>query len=211
MVEEIVGQTVFVVDDDIEFSESVRFLLTSVNLPVKLYHGAEAFLADIDADTKGCLLVDVRMPEISGLQLQHILREKNPDLPVIIMTAHGDIDMAVRAMKDGAMDFVQKPFNDQKLIDLLNNAMKLKAEAATKRAQKEALRQRLNLLTSREREVLDLIVDGKINKEIAYQLGISDKTVEVHRARIMDKTRVGSLQELMKLVLAIAPDNTRPL
>ncbi len=206
MVERAIDQTVFVVDDDLEFSESVCFLLTSVNLPVKLYHGAEVFLNDIDENTKGCVLVDVRMPEMSGLQLQHILREKNPDLPVIIMTAHGDIDMAVRAMKDGAMDFVQKPFNDQQLIDLLNKAMKLNSQTTKRRARKAALKERLNQLTSREQEVLSLIVEGKINKEIAYQLGIADKTVEVHRARIMDKTKVNSLQELMKLVLAISPD-----
>ena len=199
-------QTVFVVDDDLEFSESVRFLLTSVNLPVKLYHGAEEFLADINIDTKGCLLVDVRMPGMSGLQLQQIMKDKNPDLPVIIMTAHGDIDMAVRAMKDGAMDFVQKPFNDQKLIDILNKAMKANALSSIIRQRKQARHERFNLLTSRESEVLDLIVAGNTNKEIAYHLGISDKTVEVHRARIMDKTKVRSLQDLMKLVFDIAPD-----
>jgi len=206
MKDDALVQTVYVVDDDIEFSESVRFLLTSVNLPVKLYHGAEEFLAQIGEETRGCVLVDVRMPEMSGLQLQLILREKNPDLPVIVMTAHGDIDMAVRAMKDGAMDFVQKPFNDQKLIDILNKAMKINALALSVRQRKLARHERFNLLTSREREVLELIVAGNTNKEIAYHLGISDKTVEVHRARIMDKTKVRSIQDLMKLVFDIAPD-----
>ncbi len=203
--DDVAEQIVYVVDDDVAFSESVRFLLTSVNLPVKLYGGADEFLADLGPDTKGCLLVDVRMPGMSGLQLQQVLKEKNPDLPVIIMTAHGDIDMAVRAMKDGAMDFIQKPFNDQKLIDLLNKAMKANALAIANRRRKAARHERFNLLTSRESEVLDLIVAGNTNKEIAAHLGISDKTVEVHRARIMDKTQARSLQDLMKLVFDIEP------
>lgn len=205
MMSENADQVIYVVDDDVEFSESVRFLLASVKFQVKLYHGAEEFLTDIGPETKGCLLVDVRMPEMSGLQLQHILKEKNPDLPVIIMTAHGDIDMAVRAMKDGVLDFVQKPFNDQKLIDMLNKALRTNAQASRQRQRKAALHDRLNLLTAREKEVLDLIVAGNTNKEIAYHLGISDKTVEAHRARIMDKTMVRSVQELMKLVFDVGP------
>jgi RNA polymerase sigma factor (sigma-70 family) len=201
-------QTVFVIDDDPEFADSVRFLLTSVNLPVHLFQSAESFLEQIDAQAGGCVLADVRMPGMSGLQLQNLLADKAPDLPVIIMTAHGDIDMAVRAMKDGAMDFIQKPFNDQRLIDLINKAMRLNQEAMQNRHQQTTLEKRLEGLTQRENEVLDLIVEGNTNKEIAYRLGISDKTVEVHRARIMEKTQAGSLQDLMKLVLAINPDKS---
>ncbi len=197
-------QNVFVIDDDIEFAKSVRFLLNSVNLSVELFHSAENFLTEINTSDKGCVLVDVRMPGLSGLELQSILAKEYPDLPVIIMTAHGDIDMAVRAMKDGVLDFIQKPFNDQRLIDLINKAMKLNAKITEKRQYKTNQQERLNKLTPREYEVLDLIVAGNTNKEIAVQLGIADKTVEVHRANIMDKTMATSLQDLMKLVLSLS-------
>ncbi len=204
MINKATKQSVFVIDDDIEFAKSVRFLLNSVNLSVELFHSAENFLTKINTSDKGCVLVDVRMPGLSGLELQSILAKEYPDLPVIIMTAHGDIDMAVRAMKDGVLDFIQKPFNDQRLIDLINKAMKLNAKITEKRQYKTNQQERLNKLTPREYEVLDLIVAGNTNKEIAVQLGIADKTVEVHRANIMDKTMATSLQDLMKLVLSLS-------
>ena len=197
-------QNIYVIDDDVEFAKSVRFLLSFVEQPVVIFPNAETFLKEISPDASGCILVDVRMPGMSGLQLQKILAQKRPDLPVIIMTAHGDIDMAVGAMKDGAMDFLQKPFNDQRLIDLINKAMMLNRDAEEKRRHSLSRDKRLKDLTARENEVLGLIVDGNTNKEIAYQLGISDKTVEVHRARIMDKTGARSIQDLMKLVFAIS-------
>ena len=199
--------SVFVVDDDIEFAKSVQFLLSSVNLPVRLFNSAESFLGEIKSDDEGCVLIDVRMPGMSGLEVQHSLVDIAPNLPIIIMTAHGDIEMAVRAMKDGAMDFIQKPFNDQKLIDLINKAMKLNADIIDKDRHKARLRQRLHQLSPREHEVLDLIVEGNTNKEIAFRLGISDKTVEAHRARIMDKTRARTLQDLMKLIFSISADD----
>ena len=199
-------QSVFVIDDDVEFAKSVRFLLNSVNFSVMLFNSAEDFLAKVDPQEKGCVLVDVRMPGLSGLELQGLLAKELPDLPVIIMTAHGDIDMAVRAMKDGVLDFIQKPFNDQRLIDLINKAMKLNAKTIEKRQYKLNQQKRLHRLTPREYEVLDLIVAGNTNKGIALQLGIADKTVEVHRANIMDKTMANSLQELMKLVLSLTPN-----
>ncbi len=199
-------QHVFVIDDDIEFAKSVRFLLNSVDLPVKLFHSAENFLSEINIGDKGCVLVDVRMPGLSGLELQSILAKDYPELPVIVMTAHGDIDMAVRAMKDGVLDFIQKPFNDQRLIDLINKAIKLNAKITEKRRYKTNQQERLDKLTPREYEVLDLIVAGNTNKDIALQLGIKDKTVEVHRANIMDKTMASSLQDLMKLVLSLTPN-----
>ncbi len=206
MINKATKQSVFVIDDDIEFAKSVRFLLNSVNLSIELFHSAENFLTEINTSDNGCVLVDVRMPGLSGLELQSILAKEYPDLPVIIMTAHGDIDMAVRAMKDGVLDFIQKPFNDQRLIDLINKAMKLNAKTTKKRQYKTNQQERLDKLTPREYEVLDLIVAGNTNKDIGLQLGIADKTVEVHRANIMDKTMATSLQDLMKLVLSLTPN-----
>jgi len=199
-------RSVFVVDDDIEFAKSVKFLLSSVNLNVRLFDSAVHFLSALKKDDEGCVLIDVRMPGMSGLEVQHLLADTAPNLPIIIMTAHGDIEMAVRAMKDGTMDFIQKPFNDQRLIDLINKAMKLNATLNNKHRHKAKLRQRLHELSPREHEVLNLIVEGNTNKEIGYHLGIADKTVEAHRAKIMEKTKARTLQDLMKLVFSIAGD-----
>ncbi len=199
-------RSVFVVDDDIEFAKSVQFLLSSVNLNVRLFDSAENFLAALKLEDEGCVLIDVRMPGMSGLEVQHLLADKAPTLPIIIMTAHGDIEMAVRAMKDGAMDFIQKPFNDQRLIDLINKAMKLNSALNDKHRHKVKLQERLHGLSPREHEVLNLIVEGNTNKEIGYRLGIADKTVEAHRAKIMEKTKARTLQDLMKLIFSIAED-----
>ncbi|MCF6198841.1 MAG: response regulator [Hyphomicrobiaceae bacterium] len=206
MPEQKAKRSVFVVDDDIEFAKSVQFLLSSVNLNVRLFDSAENFLAALKKEDEGCVLIDVRMPGMSGLEAQHLLADTAPTLPIIIMTAHGDIEMAVRAMKDGAMDFIQKPFNDQRLIDLINKAMKLNTALNDKHHHKIKLRERLHELSPREHEVLDLIVEGNTNKEIGYRLGIADKTVEAHRAKIMEKTKARTLQDLMKLIFSIAGD-----
>jgi len=202
--------TVFVVDDDESFRRSVHWLLASVDLKVALFASAQDFLRAIRPGQTGCLVTDVRMPGVSGLELQQMMVERGIHLPVIIMTAHGDVDMAVRAMKDGAMDFIQKPFNDQVFLDLVQKAVDEGVRAERSRRWQVELRRRLDQLTPRERQVLDLIVDGKTNRAIADALAISDKTVEAHRARVMEKAQAKSLAELMKIVLALDLHQGKP-
>ena len=196
------GPVVFVIDDDMEFSNSVRWLLESVNLETRLYSSAQSFLAEIPPERTGCLLTDVRMPGMSGLELQKEVVERGLNLPVIVMTAHGDIDMAVRAMKNQAFDFIQKPFNDQVFLDLIQKAINVSLAHDSERRREQEAADRLESLTAREQEVLDLVVEGHTNKSIAENLSISEKTVEVHRARVMEKTGAGSLAELVKLVIS---------
>jgi two-component system response regulator FixJ len=202
--------TVFVVDDDESFRRSVRWLLASVNLKVALFASAQDFLKVIRPGQTGCLVTDVRMPGVSGLDLQRMMAERELHLPVIVMTAHGDVDMAVRAMKEGAMDFIQKPFNDQVFLDLVQRAIAESMRTERQRLRQVELRRRLAQLTPREREVLGLIVEGKTNRAIADTLAISEKTVEAHRAKVMEKSEARSLAELLKIVMALNPDQGKP-
>ena len=202
--------TVFVVDDDESFRRSVRWLLASVNLKAALFASAQDFLRVVRPGETGCLVTDVRMPGMSGLDLQRTMAEREIRLPVIVMTAHGDVDMAVRAMKDGAMDFIQKPFNDQVFLDLVQRAIAASVEAEQARLRQVELRLRLDQLTPREREVLDLIAEGKTNRAIADVLAISEKTVEAHRSKVMEKSGAKSLAELLKIVMALNPDQGKP-
>ena len=156
------------------------------------------FLESFDAKQPGCVVADVRMPMMSGLELQRKIAEKSPDIPVIIVTGHGELDMAVDAMKDGAYDFIQKPYKQQAMLDFVQKAVRSSVEAFSTRGKTTEFTDLLNKLTKREREVLDQIVDGQPNKRIAFNLKISDKTVEFHRARIMDKLEARSLAELIK-------------
>ena len=200
------GETsiVYVVDDDLAFRESLQWLLESIGVRVQPFESAEAFLQSVPVGAQGCLVVDVRMRGMSGLQLQRIVASRYPDLPVIIMTAHGELDMAVQAMKDGALDFIAKPFNDQALIDCVNAALAEGKVRSERRMKIGAAADRLQGLTVRETEVLELVVSGETNRSIAAALGISEKTVETHRSNIMSKTRAGSVAELIHLVLAAA-------
>lgn len=195
--------TVFVVDDNEVFRESVRWLIASVGLTVELYDSARALLDNVAPGRTGCVVADVRMPGISGLELQVMLVEREIALPVIIMTAHGDVTMAVRAMKQGAFEFVQKPFNDQVFLDLVQKAIGESVESADIHLQRVAVRARIDLLTPREREVMDLVTEGATNKLIAARLGISEKTVESHRAKVMEKIDVKSLAELIRTLTLI--------
>ena len=200
------GETpiVYVVDDDLAFRESLQWLLESIGVKVQSFESAEAFLQSVPVGAQGCLVVDVRMRGMSGLQLQRIVASRDPDLPVIVMTAHGELDMAVRAMKDGALDFITKPFNDQAFIDCVNAAL-AEGNVRSERSMKiGAAADRLQGLTAREREVLDHVVSGETNKSIAATLGIAEKTVETHRSHIMSKTGAGSIAELVHLVLVAA-------
>ena len=192
---------VHVVDDDEAMRDSLKWLLESRGLEVELYPSAEAFLRVFSVDLRGCLVLDVRMPGLNGLDLHQELQRRASTLPVIFITGHGDVPMAVSALKSGAADFIEKPFNDQDLLGLIESCMEQDRAAATKRAENASVAQRLDSLTQREREVLDLIVAGKLNKQIADDLRISIKTVEVHRSRVMEKMGAESFAELVQLAL----------
>jgi len=192
---------VHIVDDDDAMRDSLKWLLESRGLTVELYPSAEAFLGAFNREFCGCLVLDVRMPGMSGLDLYEQLQARASTLPVIFITGHGDVPMAVSALKKGAADFIEKPFNDQDMLRLIESCMKQDRAAAAKRAESASVAQRVDSLTQREREVLALIVAGKLNKQIADELGISIKTVEVHRSRVMEKMSANSVAELVQLVL----------
>ena len=193
--------TVFVVDDDRAMRDSLSWLLDSVGLRVRSYATAAEFLADHDPAQPGCLVLDVRMPGMSGLDLQAELARRGVELPTIVITGHAEVSMAVRAVKAGALDFIEKPFSDQLLLDRVRQALEIDLEVREVRRRREDARRRLATLTAREREVLNLVVAGKANKEIASELGVSPKTVEVHRAHVMSKMCVDSLAELIRITL----------
>ena len=194
---------VFVVDDDHAARESLSWLIGSVHLRVAAFASADEFLVAYPPGQPGCLIADVRMPGLSGLDLQAELKRRGIEIPVIVVTGHGDVPMAVRAMKAGALDFVEKPFNDQVLIDLVQKAVETSLAGARGQGERRDIQARLDQLTPRERQVLGMIAAGESNKGIAHVLGISEKTVEAHRAHVMEKMQARSLAELMKLVIAL--------
>jgi FixJ family two-component response regulator len=197
--------TVFVVDDDEGVRDSLRFLLKSVGLATKTLGSATEFLDSYDVDQPGCLVLDVRMPAMSGLELQQQLNVRGAMIPVIFITGHGDIPMAVEAMQHGAFDFLQKPFRDQDLIDRLQKALAKDAHNRAQLQQRDQIRSRFDTLTPREHEVLVLMVRGLPNKIMAAELGVSQRTVEIHRARVMEKTEAGSLAHLVRMYLDLNP------
>jgi two-component system response regulator FixJ len=197
--------TVFVVDDDMAVLDSVKFLLRSVDLDAEVFSSAGDFLEAYDPDKPGCLVLDVRMPGMSGLDLQERLASLESTLPIIFVTAHGDIPMAVDAIKAGAADFIQKPFRDQELLDKIQLALEQNAHLRAMVADQEGIASRISSLTPREREVMNLVVAGKANKVIASELGISQRTVEIHRARVMSKMQADSVSELVQMVVRIRP------
>lgn len=193
--------TVFVVDDDEAVRDSIRWLLESSNYKVELFESGESFMTHYQPEQVGVLLLDVRMNGMSGLEVQDHLIARKSDLPVIMLTAYGDVQMAVTALKKGAVDFIEKPFDHAALRQLVE---KMLVEAARRRSQNERElvgRQKMAKLTPRERQVLERIVAGRLNKQIADDLGISIKTVEAHRASIMDKTGSGTVADLMRVVM----------
>jgi len=192
---------VHIVDDDEAMRDSLKWLLESRGLKVELYPSAEAFLRAFNNGFCGCLVLDVRMPGMNGLDLYEQLQARASTLPVIFITGHGDVPMAVSALKKGAADFIEKPFNNQDMLGLIESCLKQDRAAAARRAESASVAQRLESLTQREREVLGLIVAGKLNKQIADDLGISIKTVEVHRSRVMEKMGANSVAELVQLAL----------
>ncbi|HMQ15751.1 MAG TPA: response regulator [Phycisphaerae bacterium] len=202
--------TVFVVDDDPAVRKSLELLMRSVGLPVQTYRTAQEFLDRHGPEQAGCLVLDVRMPGMSGPELQRHLKETGADLPTIIITGHGDVPIAVRAMKDGALEFLQKPFSTQLLLEHIRVALDRDVERREVLARRSSVAARLAALTERERQVMELVVSGKISKEVATALGISKKTVDVHRARVMQKLQVQSLPELVELVLTHKADRDAP-
>lgn len=193
--------TVFVVDDDEAVRDSIRWLLESSNYKVELFDSGESFMTHYQPDQVGVLLLDVRMNGMSGLEVQDHLIARKSDLPIIMLTAYGDVQMAVTALKKGAVDFIEKPFDHAALRQLVE---KMLVEAVRRRSQNEREligRRKMAKLTPRERQVLERIVSGRLNKQIADDLGISIKTVEAHRASIMDKTASGTVADLMRVVM----------
>ncbi|WP_449469611.1 response regulator FixJ [Sphingobium chungangianum] len=190
---------IYVVDDDEAIRRSLSFLLKTSGYAVRLFEGGTAFLKEAAGLEPGCVLLDVRMPDIDGLEVQRELRARGIMLPVVIMTGHGDIDMAVAAMKAGASDFIEKPFEKAALLGCVEAARLLSAADRGAGARAEDARARLNVLTDRERDVLDGLVEGLPNKTIAFDLGISPRTVEIHRANLMQKLEVKSLAEALRI------------
>jgi FixJ family two-component response regulator len=193
---------VHVVDDNQAVRESLQLFLKSTGLKVQTHESAERFLQVIDLAAPGCLIVDIRMPGMSGLELQSVLNDRGCQLPVIMITGHGDIPMAVRAMQAGAVDFLEKPYDNKVLLERIRHAFRLIAEKEQKKADLLQATQRIGKLTPREREVMDLLVKGRQNKDIAADLGISVRTAEVHRANIMKKLHAKSLSDVVRIALS---------
>lgn len=196
-------ETVFIVDDDSAVRDSLCLLLKSVKIASHPFASGDEFLEAFDPDWKGCVLLDIRMPRISGMEVQKRLIEKHCTLPVIFITGHGDIPMAVEAMHLGAHDFVQKPFHDEELLDRIQQALRSQREQQDELALKRSVEENYDQLTPREKEVMSDVVRGHANKVIAIDLGLSQRTVEIHRARVMEKMHVRSLAELVRLSLLI--------
>ena len=195
--------TIYVVDDDDGMRHALTVLMTTVGYHAVAFARPTDFLAQYDPNEPSCVVLDVRMPEMSGLEVQQQLNRAGSMLPVILVTGHGDIPMAVQAMKDGAFDFLQKPFRDQELLDRINGALKQDAEIRKSVERRADITRRAESLTPREREVMTLVVDGRANKVIAIDLGLSERTVEIHRSNVMEKMGARSVAHLVKMHLAL--------
>ena len=194
---------VFLVDDDEAVRDSLGLLMKSVALKSRSYASAGEFLAEYDPDCPGCLILDIRMPGMSGMELQQKLIEMRAILPIIFITGHGDIPMAVEAMQRGAVDFIPKPFRDNELLDRINKALEDDRKNRESLIERGEVEKRIETLTPREKQVLELVVQGKANKVIAGDLDVSQRTVEIHRARVMEKMQVRSLAQLVRMVMQI--------
>jgi RNA polymerase sigma factor (sigma-70 family) len=196
---------IFIVEDDDAVRESLQLVLESLGHTVSAFASAGAFLDTFNTDLAGCLVLDIRMPGMNGMELQRKLNDNNSMLPIIFVTGHGDVPMAVEAMQQGAFDFIQKPYREQQLLEKIERALALDKENRESLHQRQVILTHLQELTPREMDVLLLMVEGKANKVIAADLDISQRTVEIHRARVMEKLRANSLAHLVRMVLAIDP------
>jgi FixJ family two-component response regulator len=200
---------VFLVDDDPIVLDALGLFLESSGLAVKDFSSAQAFLADYDPRCPGCLVLDIRMPGMSGMELQQVLIEKHIDIPIIFLTGHGDIPMSVKALKAGAVDFIEKPFNDEVLLSCIRDAIAKDARSRALDTEKTKISRCYEQLTRREKEVMGFVVSGHSNKEIAKELDISHRTIDVHRSRIMAKMGANSLPELVNMASLCALDDIR--
>lgn len=191
---------VYVVDDDVAIGESMKWLIESIGLQARIFSDPVKFLETYNSDCPdGCLLLDIRMPHMSGLEIQKVLAEKGYSLPIIFITSHHDVHLAVQAMKAGAIDFLLKPVNEQQLLDAINRGIRIEQNLREKAQDRIETQKRINTLSKRENQVLKLVISGKLNKNIASELGISTKTVELHRSNIMKKMKARSLAALVSM------------
>lgn len=205
-----VEPTVYVVEDDQDMRRSLEWALRSEGLRVAAYESPQEFLDEYDAESAGCLVLDLRLPGMSGLDVQREVRARGGIVPFVVITAHGDVPQAVAAMRQGAVDFIEKPFSRQQLLDRIREALASDADARRTAHDEHEVRKRLARLTPREREVLDLVVEGKLTKEIARRLGISPKTVEVHRSNLVKKMAVTCVAQLVRQVVTLRMQSGAP-
>jgi len=198
-----IQQTVYVVEDDEAVRDSLELLLKSDGKPVKTYESATAFLKDYSDQMAGCIVLDIRMPGMDGMELQKKLNEKHSILPIIFVTGHGDVPMAVDAMKEGAVDFIQKPYREEALLEKIEAALAQDLEQRKSLGEKKEIIRRIKSLTPREHEIMDRMIAGQANKVIAIELEISQRTVEIHRSRVMHKMGTHSLAHLVRMVLSV--------
>ncbi|WP_297796608.1 response regulator FixJ [uncultured Marinobacter sp.] len=198
-----IQQTVYVVEDDEAVRDSLELLLKSDGKPVKTYENATAFLRDYSEKMAGCIVLDIRMPGMDGMELQKKLNDKHSILPIIFVTGHGDVPMAVDAMKEGAVDFIQKPYREEALLEKIEAALEQDLEQRKSLDEKQEIIKRIKSLTPREHEIMDRMIAGQANKVIAIELEISQRTVEIHRSRVMHKMGTHSLAHLVRMVLSV--------
>lgn len=199
---------IFVVDDDTSLRNAVKRLIRSLGFTVETFDSAQAFLTHEPHDGPACLVLDIRMPGTSGIQLQERLAKAGVQMPIIFITGHGNIPMSVKAMKAGAVDFIEKPFEDQQLIDAIHVAIARSNQLRKQHAELNKLQQRVDSLTPREHEVFRLVASGMLNKQIAFDLGLSEKTVKIHRSRVMQKMKAASLADLVRMAEKTIPSNS---
>jgi len=200
------SQIVYVVDDDRAVRDSLQWLIESVGLRVKTFASGQEFLDHCHGGMAGCLVADLRLPGMSGLDMRDQMVERGHDLATIVITGHGDVPQAVRALKSGALDFIEKPFSDRVLLDRINDALQIDQENRDMASHRAQIEHRYHRLTPRERQVMTMVVDGKLNKQIASELGLSHKTVEVHRSHVMSKMEAPSLAALVRMAMELNAD-----